>query len=115
MQDAHFFLRQLHFLGIENVAVLEPLVFPWVVEALPLDAGHVQHVELGHSFLQRGHFRVGDSLIFKNIIPNKTGDFQFLRGNQNKLNAFVAAHGLNQGVDSPAVFQVAAQTDGQVV
>ena len=115
MQDAHFSFRKFHFLGIEDVAVLEPLVFPWVVEALPLDAGHVQHVKLGHGFLQRGHFRVGDSLIFKNIIPNKTGNFQLFRGNQNKLNALVAAHGLDQGVDSPAVFQVAAQTDGEVI
>ena len=31
------------------------------------------------------------------------------------MNALVAAHGLNQGVNRPAVFQVAAQTDGEVI
>ena len=30
------------------------------------------------------------------------------------MNALVAAHGFNQGVNRPAVFQVAAQTDGEI-
>ena len=115
MQDAHFLLCQLHLFRVQNIGILQPLVLPGIVEALPLDAGHVQHVQGGHGFLQRGRFRVGNALVFKHIVPDKPGNPQLCRGNQNKFDAFVAAHGLDEGVHRPAIFQIAAQTDGQIV
>ena len=115
MQDAHLLLCQLHFLHVQHIAVLETLVLPGIVEPLPLDSRHVQHVKLGHGLLQRGGLRVGNALVFKDIVADKAGNLQFRRGNQHKANPLVTAHGFNQGMHGTTIFQIAADADGQIV
>ena len=115
MEHAHLLFGQLHFFSGQHIAVLQPLILPGVVKPLPLNPGHVQNVQLGQGIFQGGDLLIGNVQLLENIKPHKARQLQLLGGNQHKFDAGIAAHGLNERVDGAAVFQVAAEADGQVI
>ena len=54
-------------------------------------------------------------LALKHIVADKAGDLQLSGADEDEADSAVAAHGFNQGVNRAAVFQVTAQTDGQII
>ena len=115
MQHGHFLLGKAHLLGSQHIAVLQALILCLVIKTLPLDTGHIQHIQRAHDFFHGFHFGVGDLVLFQHIIADIAGQLQFLGGDQDKLDALVTTHGFDQRMDSAAVFQVTAQADGQIV
>ena len=101
----------------EDVAVLQTQVVLLVEETLLLDTGHVEDVQLGHDRLQRRGLGIGDALAFPRGRCSLTyrGSFSSSGEISTKRMLIVPAHGVHQGVDRPAKFQVAAEADRQVV
>ena len=98
----------------KDVDALVPLVLQGVHEALPLDAGHVEHVQLGDDRLQAGD--LGEPhVVLPHEGPHVLGDGQLPGGDEEELDALELGHGLDEGVDGAAVLQVAAQAHRQPV
>ena len=115
MQDAEILLGAAQLLRGEDVAVLQAEVVFLVEEALALNAGHVENVELGHDGFEVGRLLVGDVVLLERLALHVAGELELLGGNEDDLDAGVAAQGADEGVDGAAELEVAAEAHGQVV
>ena len=115
MQDAEILLGVAQLLLGEDVAVLQTEVVFLVEEALALNAGHVENVELGHDGFEVGRLLVGDVVLLERLVLHVAGKLELLGGDENDLDAGVAAQGADEGVDGAAELEVAAEADGQVI
>ena len=110
----HMLLGPVQLPAGEDIDPLAPLVLQGVHKPLPLDSGHVEHVQLGDDRLQAGD--LGEAhVVLQEKIPHIAGDRQLPRGDEEEAHPVKFRHGLDEGVDRPAVFQVPAQPDGQPV
>ena len=110
----HVLLGPLQLPAGEHIDALVPLVLQGVHKALLLDAGHVQHVQLGDDRLQAGD--LGEPhVVLPHKDPHVVGDRQFPGGDEEKLDVPELGHGLDEGVDGAAVLQIAAQPKAQPV
>ena len=92
----------------QDVDALVSLVLQGVHEALPLDAGHVEHVQLGDDRLQAGDLSEPHAVLPQEG-PHILRDGQLPGGDEEKFDARELGHGLDEGVDGAAVLQVPAQ------
>ena len=79
-----------------------------------MNAGHVQHIQLGNYRLQAGNLGERHVVLLQKG-PHVPGHRQLLGGDEEKADLFKLGQGLDEGVDGAAVFQVAAQAHGQPV
>ena len=115
MQDVHIRLCKLQLLWSQDVAVLQAQVFLFAGKTFPLDTGHVQDVQFRHRLIQTLHLGVRDLLFVQDLFLNIIRYCQFLWRDQHKADAGVAGEGKDERMNGASEFQVAAQTDGQVV
>ena len=107
MQHYAVFLGVVHLARVKYVASGQAFVDLGVFEALALDAGHVQHVQIRQGFFQVGGLRKRDAVglhFFYHVLRQ----FELFGGDQHEAVALVAAHGGYQGVHGAPVEQVAA-------
>ena len=115
MQDGQVPLGGVQLIRGKDVTVLQADVVVLVEEALTLDTGHVEDIQLGHGLLQRGGLHKLNAVALQQVSADTLGDPEFIRRDQHKLHILVAGHSANQGVDGAAELQVAAAADDQVV
>ena len=115
VQNPHGGLCREHLLCSQHIAVLQTLVFLRVIKALPLNAGHVQYIQLRNGILQGSSLPVFHAVFLQHLVLHIIGKLQFLGGDQHDLNIGIAAHGCDQRMNRSAIFQIAAATDRQVI
>ena len=115
VQNAHVGLCRLHLLRRQNIAVLQAEILLLAGKALPLDTGHVQDIQLRDSLFQACGLDILHTFFHQNTLLHIAGKLQLLRGDEHHLDPLVAGHGFQQGVYRAAVFQIAAEADGQMV
>ena len=98
----------------EDVDALVALVFQGIDKPLPLDAGHVQHVQLRDHRLQAGHLDKGH-LPLPHELTQVLRHRQVPGGDEEEADILKFGQRLDEGVDRPAVFQIAAQPHAQPV
>ena len=98
MKDIHVFLGAAQELLGQNIEILESYVIFFVEEALSLDACHIEQVKLGDHVFKFDAFLIGISL-FVEELDDIVGHLQFRRGDENKVDAFISGHCLDQGMD----------------
>ena len=114
MHDQQFLLRPVQLPPGEDVDALAALVLQGVYEALPLDAGHVEHIQLRDDGLQAGDLGEPHAML-PHKGPHVLGHRQLTGGDEEKLDALKLGQGLDEGVNRAAVLQIAAQAHGQPV
>jgi len=114
MQDGEVFFRVLQLIRREDVAVLQAQVFLLAEKALPLDAGHIQDVQLSDDAFKIRGLDVRYVVFLQHVVFNIAGQLQLLRGYEHHIQPLVAGHGGNKGVDGAAEFQIAAEANGEV-
>ena len=70
---------------------------------------------MGEGFLQTDDFFIIFVVCLQHILTDVVRYPQFFWRNQDEGYIFVTDQGLDQGMDGSAEFQIAAQTDGEVV
>src|SRR3989338_4033769 len=113
MQDAHVLFRDLQELAVDVEAVLEPIVFYRIGEALLLDARHVEDVQLGRDFVQVCRDNIGD-LLFLKIGEIILGHLQGFRSDEEELCPEMA-HGHAERVHGAAILQIPDKADVEAV
>ncbi len=111
VQHNHIRFGKCHLRCIKNKRVFEPLILVLVCKTLLLHARHIEYVHHRHRLLQGLHLGV----VVAEFLLHIVGQAQFGGRNQYKMRTLVAAHCLDERMDGASVFQVAAQTDSQVV
>ena len=115
VQHGHLLLGERHAAGVQHEAVLHPVEFVLVQEALLLHARHIEHVQLRDGLVEVVGLAVGHAHLVADILLDVVRQAQLVRGDQHDLDALVARQGLDQGVDGPAEAEVAAESDGDAV
>ena len=115
MQDGEVGLCGLQLLGSQDVAVLQAQVVFLVEEALALDTGHVQDVQVGHHGFQIGGLGVGDALLLQSLLLDVAGQLQLSGRDKDEVDVLVAAESVDQGVDGTTELQIAAEAHGEVI
>ena len=114
MEDGHIGFREGHLRRGEDVGILQADVILLVEEALALDAGHVEDIELRHGLLEARDLLIGDILRAEHLVDDVVRDAQLLGRNQHEADALVPRERLDERVDGAAELEVAAQADGEV-
>lgn len=114
MKHIHVFWSELHFLLIQDVEILHAYIVLFIEETFFLDSGHVQDVQSRHCIFQTDNLFIRNAFAVEYIVTDIFRKTQLLRGDQYETDPFIPDQGIDQGVDSTAEFQVAAQTDGHV-
>ena len=114
MEDEHVGLGPVQLPPGEDIDALVALILHRVHKALLLDAGHIQYVQLGHHGLQTGDLGKAHVILLHEG-ADIVGYCQLPGGDEEEGDVLEFSQGFDEGVDSAAVFQVAAQADGQVV
>ena len=94
---------------------LQPQIVLLIEKALLLDAGHVQHIQPGQLGFQIGGLLVGLVQRGQSLVLEVLRDAQLLRRDEHEPVALELAQRGGEGVHRPAEFQVAAETDGQMI
>ena len=115
MHDDHILLCGLQLVGSQDIGILQTDIVGLVEEALLLHTGHIQDVQLGHGLFHGSDFLVLDATGLQLLLDDVAGELQLLGSDEDELDAGVASHCCNQGVDGTAELQVAAQADGQAL
>ena len=114
MHDQQILLGSLQLGTGKNIDALAALVFQRIDEALPLDAGHVEHIQLGNDRLQTGDLHIPHAMLLHEL-TEVFGDGQLGGSDEVELDVLELFQCLDEGVDGASVFQVTAETDGKPV
>lgn len=114
VHDQKIFLCFFQLFGCQNIHAAVALIRGHVGEALFLDTGHVQYIQLRDHGVKIGHFHMAQAMGV-HIIDHIVGNGQFPGGNQIEFDVFEPGQGGDQGVDGASVFQVAAQSNAHIV
>ena len=115
VKDDEIALCGLELCHIKYVAVLEAKIFLLACETLMLDAGHIEHVELGHDLGHRLGLVILHAVCLDGLVLYVLGELQFLRGDKHDLDTGVSRKRLNERMNRSAVLEVAAEADGEAV
>ena len=114
MEDAQVGFHMAEHVVAQDVDVFHALVFHQIGKAFFLHTGHVEDVGLGdHLFVKVGVFLKSDALLLA-IEFVLVGHGQLLRRNEVE-GGIEMPHSCEERVDGSAVFQVAHQTDVQIL
>ena len=113
MHHAHIGARQPHFIGGQDIAVLQGLIQRGIEKAFPLNAGHVQDIQIGQRVFERRGLGIGDAHAV-HAVDHVIGHAQRFGRDQHETDAGIAAHGGDQAVHRAPVLEVAANADGQM-
>ena len=105
MEDAHVGFASLEHGGGEDAAVFNAFVFEGIGEALALHTGHVDDVGCGDDALDVGVLVVFESCVLDAHLDGR-GEFELVGGDEVEGGVEVA-HGLDEGMDGTAIFEVA--------
>ena len=115
MEDQHVRTGKLHFFLVQDIEILHADVVLFIEEAFLLDTGHIEEIQFWKSLLKTHDLCVGYVVPLQDILTDVVGQAELLGGDQHEADALVANQRVDQRVDGTPEFQVAAQTDGQVV
>ena len=113
MHNQKILLRGSELAPVQDINPLEPVIFQRIGEPLPLNPGHVEHVQLGHGGLQVCNFYKFQALFlhkFHHIRRNR----QISGGNQVEPNPREHGKGLDEGMHRAPILEVAAKSHIQV-
>ena len=113
MEDAHVGFASLEHGGGEDAAVFDAFVFEGIGEALTLHTGHVDDVGCGDDALDVGVLVVFESGVLDAHLDGR-GEFELV-GRDEVEGGVEVAHGLDEGMDGAAVFEVADAGDVEVL
>ena len=108
MQHDKLGRAKLHFRRIKAVNVLLRLIFLGGSEALPLNTGHIQHVQLWHSLFKSRILLVGLAA-GGNVVLDICGNLKLLGRYKYKVIVGVAGQRFQQGMYRSSVLKVAAK------
>src|SRR5574344_1302244 len=111
MKHNHVFLCKRHLLLIENVAVLETNVILLVEEALFLNAGHVENVNITKYIFKSLGSCVRNASGIKNVLSDVVRYLQLRRAYENEFIVRVAAHCFCKGMYGAAKLQISAEAN----
>ena len=114
MHDQQVLPGPLQLAAGEHINPPVALVFQRVHKALPLNAGHIEHIQLGNDGLQSGDFHKPEATLLHER-ADILGHRQLAGGDEVKLHALELGQGLDEGVHRAPVLQIAAQPHGQAV
>ena len=112
MHHQHAGLGPFQLAPGEDIDPLVALILQGVYKPLPLDAGHVEDIQLGDDGLQTGD--LGEPhIVLTHEDPHIFGNGQIPGRDEEKLDIPELGHGLDEGVYRASVLQVAAQAESQ--
>ena len=114
VQYLHVRLGQPQHVVVQNVNILDALVFHEVREALLLHAGHVEDVGVGNNLLVEGRVLLVLDALALAVEFVLLGHLKLL-GRHEVERGVEVAHGHEQRVDGAAILQVAHHVDVQVL
>ena len=114
MKDDHILRCAVELFAVEHKNVLLRLIFLLALEALALDARHIEDVEVDDGVGEVVRNLIGTA-VFLEDVDDIQRHAQLLGRDQHKGVALVLCQRLDQRVDGPAVEQVAADADLHVI
>jgi len=111
----HCRLGIAQLIGCQHETILYSFIFLFIEEALFLDACHIEHVEFAHHLFERLHLPAGNAEPVAHLLLHVAGQTKFIGRDEYHVDTLEFLQCLYELVHGASEFEVAAETDGEVV